>query len=220
MRTFLKGLRFGMMLQLAVGPICLLVFNTVGASGFGAASLAVLAVTLVDALYILLAGFGAAALLQKASVRKAVLAGGSAVLILFGLDITGGAFGFSLLTQTGLAQLGFSAAPEGGGIFLKAAFLTASNPLTIVFFGGVLSATAAAENFDSSGLFLFGLGCIAATFFFLHGVAAAGTAAKAFLPDALMLALNAGVGVFIIFFGLRMLCRAFKVPEKENAAAA
>ena len=84
MKLLFQGLRLGMLLQLAIGPLCLLVFETAAAQGFFAALLAVCAIALVDALYIALSLLGVAALLQKARVRTAVKWAGCAVLVLFG----------------------------------------------------------------------------------------------------------------------------------------
>lgn len=55
LKLYLDGLKFGMLLQLAVGPMCLLVFNTAKNAGFWVALSLVLAITLVDAFYIILA---------------------------------------------------------------------------------------------------------------------------------------------------------------------
>lgn len=47
-----KGFKFGMLLQLAVGPMCLLVFNTSAAHGFSVGMSLVFAITLIDFLFI------------------------------------------------------------------------------------------------------------------------------------------------------------------------
>jgi len=49
----IKGFRFGMILQIAVGPLCLFIFQTAVTSGFFTAMIGVMGVALVDALYIL-----------------------------------------------------------------------------------------------------------------------------------------------------------------------
>ena len=58
MKKYLSGLKFGMLLQLAIGPMCLIVFNTAKNSSFLLAFTLVLVITLVDAFYIILAGLG------------------------------------------------------------------------------------------------------------------------------------------------------------------
>ena len=54
-QRYFSGLRFGMLLQIAIGPMCLMVFNTAKNAGFWVAMSLVLAVALVDAFYIALA---------------------------------------------------------------------------------------------------------------------------------------------------------------------
>ncbi len=51
-RYIWRGFRFGALLQIAVGPVCLFIFQTAASSGFFAAEAAVLAVTLADSLYV------------------------------------------------------------------------------------------------------------------------------------------------------------------------
>ncbi|MDD2994424.1 MAG: lysine transporter LysE, partial [Pygmaiobacter sp.] len=60
-----KGLRFGLLLQLAVGPVCLFVFSSAARYGTAVALAAVLGVALVDAAEMALAAAGAGRLLQK-----------------------------------------------------------------------------------------------------------------------------------------------------------
>jgi threonine/homoserine/homoserine lactone efflux protein len=196
---FLSGLRFGLLLQLAVGPVCLMVFNTAGTWGFLMGSLSALTVTVVDGLYIALATLGVSTFLQNQRVKKTIRIVGAGVLILFGLDIAAGASGTSFLPKIALFQ-NFGA----DNVFLRAAILTGSNPLTIVFWGGVFSTRITAADMSRGQLFSFGAGCAAATFLFLNGVAVAGGAVKSFLPPTLMKFSNVCVGVAIIFFAFRM----------------
>ena len=70
LKRYFSGLRFGMLLQIAIGPMCLMVFNTAKNAGFGVAMSLVLAVALVDAFYIALASIGVSKLLEKDSVKK------------------------------------------------------------------------------------------------------------------------------------------------------
>ena len=48
MRKYLDGLKFGMLLQLAVGPMCLMVFNTAKNIGLLVAMSLVLAIALIN----------------------------------------------------------------------------------------------------------------------------------------------------------------------------
>lgn len=72
MKRYLEGLKFGMLLQFAVGPMCLMVFNTAQNTGFLVSLSLVIAIALVDAFYILLASLGASKLLSNKKVEKIV----------------------------------------------------------------------------------------------------------------------------------------------------
>ena len=138
----LKGLRFGMLLQLAIGPMCMLVFKTATNNGFGVALSLVVAIACIDALYILLSGFAVSKFISRPRVKRALKIFGSAVLILFGGNIVLGAFGMSLFPSIKL----FSATTHAT-IFIQGLLLTASNPLTIIFWGGVFSAQVGENNY-------------------------------------------------------------------------
>jgi threonine/homoserine/homoserine lactone efflux protein len=98
-----KGFRFGIILQLSVGPVCLFVFNTAGEYGFLAGLTAVMAVALVDALYISLAGMGIASVIQKKRIQRVIRVFGFLVLLLFGVSTILGALGLTLFP--GMAPL-------------------------------------------------------------------------------------------------------------------
>lgn len=200
-----KGLRFGMALQLAVGPLCFLTFRTATERGFAAGIWVALSVTLADALFVTLSGLGAAAALKRAKVRTTVIWTGSLVLCLFGLNIILGAFGVVLLP--GLDLFGAS----GGSPFGQGFLLTVSNPLTIVFWGGVFTAQIAQNNWNRRQLSLFAAGCVLSTLLSLTLVAALGTAASGFLPELAIQILNILVGAALIFYGIRL-------PMKKDQA--
>jgi len=53
LQVIFKGLKFGMILQIAVGPICVFIFNIAATAGFIRAQFGVLAVVIIDALSLL-----------------------------------------------------------------------------------------------------------------------------------------------------------------------
>ena len=207
-----KGLRFGMILQLAVGPLCFLTFRTAAEAGFWAGMQVTLSVTLADALFVALSGLGAAAVLNRAKVKAAVQWAGCLILCLFGLDIILGAFDIALLP--GVSLLG---AP-GGGLFWQGFVLTASNPLTIVFWGGVFTAQVARHHWDRRQLVLFAMGCVLSTLLSLSLVAALGSWLSGFLPETAVQILNVLVGVVLIAYGIKLLLR--KEPACGPGASA
>ena len=188
-----EGFRFGMLLQLAVGPVCLFVFQTAARGGFGSGERAVAGVALADGLFMALAMLGITAFLARGQVKLWVSRLGAAVIGLFGFDLILGSFSVSVLPSF----QGFSAA-SGYGPFWRGFLLTASNPLTILFWAGIFT-TRIAEN-RGRDIGLFGIGALGATLCFLSLVAAAGSAAESLLGPSVIRLLNAAVGLLLLGF--------------------
>jgi threonine/homoserine/homoserine lactone efflux protein len=194
--NFVEGLGFGLILQISVGPVCIAVlhkgidqgFRHALAMGWGAAS--------VDALYILLSMAGVSALLQFESARIAIGLGGALLLVAFGLRYV-------------LAPAGAARTEHRSESLLKSyaygIVLTLTNPLTILFWAGVLGAMMSARTFDQAeGMALFAVGCVAATLLFLTAVALTGHFLERLLNDRLALWLNRVVGLFLIGFAIKL----------------
>ena len=101
----IKGFRLGLLLQLSVGPMCLLVFNTACTNNFISAMPLIYAIALVDAIFIALAAIGATALLKKNSVQIVITILGSFVLIAFGLNIVFGVFDKAFLPDVNILSI-------------------------------------------------------------------------------------------------------------------
>ncbi|MDI2585593.1 LysE family transporter [Psychrobacillus sp. NEAU-3TGS] len=194
-----KGFRFGMFLQVAVGPICLFIFQTSATSGFVAAETGVLGVAIIDGFYILAAIFGIGKMLNKyPNVKEVIRYFGAAVLVLFGLSNILGVFGFSIIPS-----LNFHAEQSVEVIFVQTLVLTLSNPLTILFWAGVLSTKLVEEDFKRKDTYSFGLGAVLATFFFLTIISILGTFLLIFLEPVVLKGLNVIVGIVLVAFGIR-----------------
>ena len=198
-----KGLRFGLLLQLAVGPVCLFVFSSAARYGSAVALAAVLGVALVDAAEMALAAAGAGRLLQKSEkVKRTAAVTGAAVLAVFGLSMVTGALGFSLLPAVHLFR------PSVGNLFWQAVLLTAANPLTIVFWGGVFTSELTQHQLTRRSLIGFCTGCVCATLFFLSAVALLGGVVDTLLPAIANTILNALVGCVLVVLGTSRALRA------------
>lgn len=195
-----KGIKIGMLLQFAIGPMCLMVFNTSATYGIFLGLSLVLAIAIVDSIYIALSGFGVAAIINKDKIKFIVKILGCMILILFGANTIAGAFDISLLPSITL----FSDL-SGKSIFLQGLLLTASNPLTIIFWSGVFSTQIIENNYNKSQLFFFGLGCVLSTLCFLSVIAFLGTLISEFITQMTIQILNIMVGVIVIYFGIRLL---------------
>jgi threonine/homoserine/homoserine lactone efflux protein len=197
MKMLLGGLRFGMLLQLAVGPVCLFVFTLANREGFAAAEFAVLGVFLADAVFVLIAVSGIAPFLDNEKARGFLRHFGAAVVGLYGIDII-----LSSLHIWSMPLPSPGIVPENGGPFLRGFLLTASNPLTILFWAGVFSSRISAVNPGRKGAFIFGSGAVLATPLFLTAVSATGTAASRFLPKAATGMIGAAAGLFLVLYAL------------------
>ncbi|RDU25223.1 LysE family translocator [Anaerosacchariphilus polymeriproducens] len=197
-----RGFKFGMLLQLAVGPMCLLVFNTSASHGVLAGLSLVVAITLIDFSYITLSVIGVGAILDKENVKNIIKLFGSVVLVLFGSNMIAEAFHLNLLPSIHLFT-----EVDGKSIFAQGLILTASNPLTIIFWSGVFSTQGIENHYNKKQLCWFGLGCVLSTLSFLTFIAILGNTICGFLSEIFMQALNIGVGVIIIFSGIRLLLK-------------
>ena len=200
MKKYFDGLKFGLLLQLAVGPMCLLVFNTAKNNGFLTSMSLVLAVTLVDAFYILLASLGVSKLLEKKNVKNIFKIISSIVLILFGLNIILSVFNVNIIP-------GLNLNVTSTNIFIIGLLLTLSNPLTIIFWTSVLTTKLIDDKLSKKELFIFSIGLISSTIFFLTLIAILGTILSSYIPDFISSILNIIVGFLIIGFGIKILIK-------------
>ncbi|MGG3453964.1 LysE family transporter [Paenibacillus rhizolycopersici] len=199
----LRGFKFGMLLQLAVGPVCLFIFQTGSQHGYGAAATGVLGVTLVDAMFMGAALLGVSTLLDREGVRS-MLNGCSAVVVgLFGVITMLSTIPMEMEVPLLLSPpwLGLD-----GNYGVYAILLTASNPLTILFWAGVFGSKIAEPGLDLSGsqLIWFAMGALLATFGFLNLIAWIGSLANAYIPPLMTTGLNLLVGLVLIAYALRI----------------
>jgi threonine/homoserine/homoserine lactone efflux protein len=190
-----------MMLQLSIGPICLYIFKTGFARGFITAETAVLAVALIDTLYIVLAILGLSTLISGKKSKWVLRIIGATVVLIFGINIIlTQFFKISLLPTVNLFSDVIFNHPFYDGLLL-----TASNPLTIIFWSGVFATKISENDFSKKDLIYFSAGCVIATLVFLTLIALAGSLIKDFLPSIVIQWLNLAVGVALIFFAGKML---------------
>ncbi len=207
----LKGFRVGMLLQIAVGPICFYIFHTAATVGFLAAVGGVAGVAIVDTLYIFASLLGVGALIEKhPGIKAALKYVSAAVLILFGLNLVSGILWISFLPGLNLTENAGSCST-----FVRLMLITLSNPLTIVFWTGVFSQRVSENALNWHSMALFGLGAVLSTLVFLTVIAALGGLTHTFLSKTVISILNLIVGLVLIAFGIRTLV---KKPAVGNPA--
>ena len=199
-KKYLDGLKFGMLLQLAVGPMCLMVFNTAKNNNLIIALSLVFAIALVDAFYIFLACIGVSKIMDKKNIKNIFRIIGSLVLVIFGLNIILSVFNINIIP-------GLNIKTNTTNIFIQGIVLTLSNPITIIFWGSILTTKIIESNLKKNELVTFSLGLVSSTLLFLSLVALLGTILSGFIPDIVSSILNIIVGILIILFGIKIYIR-------------
>lgn len=194
---FRRGFKYGMILQFAIGPVSLLVFKTAGTAGFVMGLVVVLAAALVDAAFIAIAGAGAILFLTKDKVQVAARIISGIVLILFGVITILGVFNISVFSG-----IQFFSEMKTQNVFLQGILLTASNPMTILFWNSLITSQAQRHKMNRRQLFLFGSGCVLSTVIFLTATAGIGSVADQYLPAVVTLILNVLIGLVLIGYGV------------------
>jgi threonine/homoserine/homoserine lactone efflux protein len=197
-----KGFKFGMLLQLAIGPVCIFIFQMVALKGFYTAETGVLGVTLVDGTFIMVAILGIASIIDRKNIRLCLKIFGAIILFIFGLS--------TILSQFNIAflpSLIINSAQNSSSVFIRAIIITVSNPLTIIFWAGVFSAKVAEENIKRKEIYSFGFGAMLATLSFLTLISLIGSCVSAFFSTNVIQVLNIIVGVLLIYFSIKMILK-------------
>ena len=203
-KIFKNGLTTGLFLQLAIGPVFFYIINLTLQRSISDGLVAVLAVTIVDYLYITLSIVGIGKLLGNKKTKNVFGIISSLVLIIFGAIIIKGmiANGHSNSVDIESASLLSS--------FLSVFFLTISSPMTIVFFTSIFTAKAVEYNYTKKELYIFGFSVGSATFLFMGLSVVLFSLLKQSVPIALIQSLNLLVGVVLIGYGVIRIIKILK----------
>jgi len=194
--ALVNGLATGMILQLAIGPVFLYIAGLTTyhstANGFAA----VAAVSVVDYLFIVMAIMGVGKLLEREHIKKMMGVGSSVVLIIFGYMMFRDAIAsFSFLTSVNQSTAGLA------NSFSKAFILTASSPLTIIFWTGIFTARSIEKGFNKTQLWVFGIAAGSTTPLFLGGTVVVFSLLRNTISFGFAPWLNLGVGIVLIAYG-------------------
>ncbi|MDO4987464.1 MAG: LysE family transporter [Synergistes sp.] len=201
-----NGFKLGIVLQAAIGPVALLIFQTSVQGGLVSGIAAAMGVAVVDAIYVAAAILGVGMMIERCG-RAKMLFGilGSAAVAFFGVSIIMGALGSN-------AVLRFAVSETPSAAFLQAFILAFSSPLTIIFWAGVFASRLEDGEMKGLDIWLFGAGAVVSTVVCMPLIAAAGALLSSFIPRAVIMALNILVGCALIGFSLRPVIN--KVREK------
>ena len=195
----IKGFRFGMLLQFAIGPVFIFIFDTARQDGIFNAEIGVASVVLVDAFYILLAILGVTVFLQNNKVKKFFKVFGVGILTYFGIAAIIGSIGYKIIPNLIIETQTMIENP-----FIKGLVLTISSPLTILFWAGVFSSKVVEEKFIRKDLYRFGLGAVLSTLVFLSCVSFIGSSLRPLLHPIMIELLNMIVGILFLYFAVKL----------------
>lgn len=202
---FINGFLTGMFLQLAVGPVFFFILNIALQKTIIDGLLAVIAVTIADYIYIILAILGVGRLLEKKRVKNILGIAGAVVLIIFGLIM------ILTLASSEVNKMELTALPSNYlASFLTAFLLTISSPLTIVFWTGLFAAKAVEMGYSKKQLRIFGISAGLATIVFLGICVIVFSMLKASIPVFVINLLNILVGILLALYGLVRLVNIFR----------
>jgi threonine/homoserine/homoserine lactone efflux protein len=170
--------------------------------GVYAAETGMVAVAIIDAIYIVLAILGIGSILSTKKVKHLLKYFGSVIMIYCGLGSVLGVFGYCILPSFGFIGKNISSL----NTFVMCLLLKASNPITILFWAGIFSSKIIEDGFTKKDMVLFGFGAVLATILFLgvlsfifgtigHSISKYETVKDVF---------NVFVGLVIIGFGVKL----------------
>lgn len=207
MKVFKNGLLTWLLLQFAVGPVFFFIINLTLQRSALDGLMWVLAVTIVDYLYIVLAVFGIWKLLEKQKIKKLFWIISAIVLILFWVImikniITGNSNNININSTNLISS------------FLSVFFLTLSSPMTIIFFTSLFATKAIEYKYTKRDLFVFWLSTGLATFLFMWISVFLFSAIRGNISIMMVSILNLVVGCLLVCYGIIRFINILKKWER------
>lgn len=204
----LNGFLTGLLLQIAIGPVFFFILNISLQRTVIDGLIAVIAVTLVDYIFISLAVLGVGKLLEKPKTKLILGITSSIVLIIFGIVM------IISIKQADIGSI-TTASIESDYLssFLSTFLLTISSPLTIVFWTSLFATKAIEKGYKQNQLIFFGIAAGLATLVFLGCSVTLFSIMRASMPITLLKILNMVVGSLLIIYGT---VRLFKIVMSTN----
>ena len=203
-----SGFLTGLLLQIAIGPVFFFILNISLQRTVIDGLFAVIAVTIVDYIFITLAVIGVWKLLEKPKIKLGLGITSSIVLILFGIImiLTIKQNNFDNISNVYFESNYISS-------FISTFLLTISSPLTIVFWTSLFATKAIERGYAKNQLIFFGIAAGLATLVFLGSSVILLSIIRASIPLALLKILNTAVGLLLIIYGI---ARLYKIVMNTN----
>jgi len=197
----LDGFIFGSFMQLAVGPLTFIILNISIQYGYISSLAFMSGEILIDVLYMFLASIGVSKLLQKTQLQIFMKIFGALILFIFGINMITSVFGLSIFPKINIQDY------LKTNYFFQGIILTASNPLSIIFFSGIFTSKVVEKNYTQRDTFLFAFGCVSARICFLILIILLGSVIHNYLKIQVLNVLNIIVGIIIVLFGIKLLLK-------------
>ncbi len=201
----MNGLSTGLVLQLAIGPVFFFILNIALQRTMVDGFFSVVAVTVVDYCYILLALVGVGKLLGYQKIKKTLSFISACILFIFGIIMLLSARS----TLTHITIYGQSISNYWSS-FLSAFLLTLSSPLTIVFWTSLFASKAIEHGYSKRQLVIFGVSAGLSTLLFLGSAVMLLSFFKTAIPLFFVKILNGIVGIMLMIYGAIRLASVFK----------
>ena len=210
-KIFMKGLSTGLVLQVAIGPVFFFLANIALQKSLVDGLAAVLAVTIVDYLYILLAIAGIGKLLEREKVKKILGYISSIVLIVFGIYMA-----INALDNVNIVNMTISHSSNLINSFISAFILTISSPLTILFWTSIFAARSVEYSLTKQELIVFGLSAGFATPLFLGFSIIFITILKSSISPLIVQIANMLVSLILIGYGIMRIIKMVRTKSKNR----
>ena len=207
MKIFKNGFLTGIILQLAIGPVFFYLTNLTIQKTIYDGLAGVVAVTLVDYLFIVLAIWGIGKFLEKKNIKKLFGIVGSIVLTIFGLFMINNALSENSLINVASNSINIFSS------FTSTFILTILSPLSIVFWTSIFVTKANEYNYSKKELILFGLSAGSATFIFMSISVIIVSVLKTNIPISIVHISNLIVGLLLIGYGTIRLLKSSHVTS-------
>lgn len=198
--ALLEGLSMGLLLSVIVGPVFFTLITNSLQHGFRYAMVLALGILVSDSLYVALTYFGISFLADATMFELVLGYVGGAILM---------GFGISSLLKKEVSR------PNTGGIelpqskrrtaFAKGFSINGINPFVLLFWISIASLVNLKEDWTGSQVLLYYLGILLTVFSVDLLKAFVAKQLSRFITPSLMWYLNKGVGLVMIFFGIRMI---------------
>jgi threonine/homoserine/homoserine lactone efflux protein len=207
LRPLTNGIKTGLFLQLAVGPVFFFIINLTLQKSVMDGLVAALAVTVVDYLYITLSILGVGKILEKKNAKMIFGVMSAFILAIFGIILCKSAIQGIINTEVQIYSSNLLTS------FLSVFTLTITNPMTIIFFTGIFTTKAIQNNYQKGELYEFGIGVGAATFIFMCSSVIVLSLLDGLIPVSMIRILNLIVGLALIVYGIK---RLFSLLSKNS----